>query len=75
MSTKTKPKTAAKPKTDELPEWALKTPDFRYDLEMYEEGQGVVEGISLTRDEYVGLKQSLAKMRGIKFTAKEAAHA
>jgi hypothetical protein len=49
-----------------LPDWAIKTPEeMRYDLEMYDPWEGCVDGVSLTRNEYLALKQYLAKMRGI----------
>ena len=51
---------------EQIPDWVNETPDdYAYDLTMYE-GGGSVSGqdISLTRDEFVALKQHLAVMRG-----------
>ena len=68
MKTQTKPTTttAAAPATPapEVPDWVNDTPHQEtYELEMYQEG-GTVESIEMTRDEYISLKQNLARMRG-----------
>ncbi len=57
---------AATAPAEALPDWAIKTPEeISYDLEMYDPWTGTVDGVTLTRDEYIALKQHLAKMRGI----------
>ncbi|MCC6586235.1 MAG: hypothetical protein IT168_05905 [Bryobacterales bacterium] len=49
-----------------VPEWVNETPDeTTYDLVMFDEGGGPAQRIELTRDEFVGLKEHLASMRGL----------
>jgi hypothetical protein len=48
-----------------VPEWVTDTPeDIYYDLTMIEVYGGADQQISLTRDEFIALKDHLAKMRG-----------
>lgn len=73
---KTKP--AAKPPRP-LPDWVTETRDeLSYVLLItHDRSDGVdgsMEGLDLTRDEYIALKRHLAEMRGYKVPA-EAAHA
>lgn len=51
-----------------VPEWVLKTPDEHYySLEVYCHHGGDLQNISLTRDEFVRLKQFLVwELRGLK---------
>jgi hypothetical protein len=52
-------------KQAEVPEWVNDTPrDIDYDLQMYEDHEGEMEHIALTRGEYIQIKAHLAAMRG-----------
>ena len=68
MAEKLKKKSAAKvphkPDLAELPRWATFTAAVFYQLEMGEETNGVQQSIDLTREEYIAVKEYLAKMRG-----------
>jgi hypothetical protein len=49
----------------EIPYWVTETPEeCSYDLSMFEGRGGSIEEISISRDEYIGLKAHLAAMRG-----------
>ena len=59
-----------------LPDWAIETPgEMMYDLEMCDPWKGCVDGVKLTRQEFIALKRRLAEMRGYKLSAEEEAHA
>ena len=49
-----------------MPEWVTDTPDERsYKVVMFDESGGEIQGVWLTRDEYIGLKEHLARTRGL----------
>src|SRR5579871_2883462 len=50
-----------------IPDWVTSTPNpYQYCLQIEIEPDGlVVDPIELTREEYIGLKHALARMRGI----------
>ena len=68
------PERQAEPESNgpELPEWLEETPEYTYQMDAWNSNTTVQE-IELTRDEYIALKQHLAKMRGI--SVPEEAHA
>lgn len=47
-----------------LPDWATKTPECSYTLEMF--CGNIMESVDLTRAEYIRLKCALAESRGFK---------
>src|SRR5687768_7914909 len=51
--------------TPVVPEWAETTPaDHSYSLDMYENGDHSVQTIEITREEFIEVKQYIARMRG-----------
>lgn len=67
------PKKAKKAPAEEVPEWATTTPEeIDYYLEMYDPNDEALQHVDLTRDEFIALKEHLAKMRGF---LPEVAHA
>ena len=58
----------------EVPDWVNETPpEFDYDLMVYDQHEGELQHIALTRDEYIELKHFLAGLRGIIVPAATAA--
>jgi hypothetical protein len=62
--TTNKMKRSAKPtNSPELPEWVAFSPDIDFQLAVFAQSDSV-EFISLSREEYMDLKATLARMRG-----------
>lgn len=52
----------------EIPDWVTaEPPNVNYDLTMFEPGGGAIDGwyFSLTRDEFIELRDHLAHIRGL----------
>ena len=58
-------------KQAELPEWATKTPEERllgYELSVWDREYGGVQEIDISREEFLELKEHLARLRGIELS-------
>ena len=49
-----------------MPKWVTDTPDdCTYDLTMFDTSGGSIQRVELTRAEFIGLKEQLARSRGL----------
>lgn len=68
---------AEKVKPVEIPEWVTETPEYRYELTMWDQDSAAIQeqDIDLTREEFDYLKQCLAIKRGYIAATSDAFHA